>query len=127
MSEVNLNNLTLKELKEQARVLGIDLKNLSSSDSIREKIYSVIGHPAVAEAPVSKAKEGWPVVIIAESETDKQPVFVGVDGKSYRIRRGEKVSVPPEVIEALNHAKQLIPLKDGTIKEVPAYPFQVVA
>lgn len=127
MSEVNLNNLTLKELKEQARVLGIDLKGASSTDLIRERIYSVIGEPADAPAKKPKAKKGWLTIVIAESEKDKQPVFVGVDGHSYRIRRGENVAVPPQVVEALKQAIQRIPQKDGTIREVPSYPFQIVA
>ena len=31
-------------------------------------------------------------------------VFVGVNGRSYMIRRGEEVEVPPEVAEVLEHS-----------------------
>ena len=126
MSEVNLNDLSLKELKEQAKILGIDLKGAASTDTIRERIYSVLGQPTEKKVE-AKVKKGWVNIVVAESETDKQPVFVGVMGNSYRIRRGETVSVPPHVVQALKEAIQRIPQKDGTIREIPTYPFQIVA
>lgn len=126
MSEVNLNELSLKELKEQAKILGVDLKGAASTDTIRDRIYSVLGQPTEDKVE-PKVKSGWVKILIAESETDKQPVFVGVDGNSFRIRRGEAVSVPQKVVNALKDAIQRIPQKDGTIREIPTYPFQIVA
>ena len=130
MSEVNLYNLTIDQLKEQARILGIAIKGNPSADALRERIRSAIE----IEPPAgTKAKEdnpdrrkGWVTIVIAEDEKDQQPAFVGVNGKSYRIRRGEPVAVPPEVVAVLGDAKQvIINPKDGSTKKVPTYPFRI--
>jgi len=130
MSEVNLYNLSLDELKEQARILGIVIKGNPSADALRERIRSAIEVEPPSdlkkkdETPDRKA--GWITIVIAEDEKDQQPAFVGVNGKSYRIRRGEPVAVPPEVVAVLKDAQQLIiNPKTGTSKKVPTYPFRV--
>lgn len=47
-------------------------------------------------------------------QSDQDYVFVGVQGRGYRIRRGFEVDVPPEVVEVLEHARQ------GVVKPRPA-------
>ena len=131
MSEINLYNLTLDELKEQARILGIQVRGNPSADTLREKIKQAVNiEPAAdakpaAEEPVDR-KKGWKTIVIAEDEQDQQPVFVGINGKNYWIRRGEPVQVPPEVITVLSDAQQVVwNGKDGTSKTIPTYPFRV--
>ncbi len=131
MSDVNLYNLSLEELKEQARILGIAIRGNPSADTLREKIKNAVNIEPAADAKSAAnedidRKKGWKTIVIAEDESDQQPVFVGVNGKSYWIRRGEPVPVPPEVIEVLNNAKQVVwNPKDGTSKNIPTYPFRV--
>ena len=131
MSDVNLYNLSLDELKEQARILGIVIRGNPSADTLRERIRNAVNiEPAESEKPVdvddSDRKKDWITIVIAEDESNQQPVYVGVNGKSYYIRRGEPVAVPPEVVGVLSDAKQVvINGKDGTSKTIPSYPFQI--
>lgn len=126
----NLYNLNLDELKEQARILGIDVKGNLGIGRLRELIKEAIGAKNEEEekSPVLDRKKNWVTIVISEDEKDQQPAFVGVNGKSYWIRRGEPVAVPPEVVEALRYAQQVITdPKDGSQKKVPTYPFYVEA
>tara|TARA_B100001057_G_scaffold151071_1_gene151003 strand:+ start:3331 stop:3732 length:402 start_codon:yes stop_codon:yes gene_type:complete len=131
MSDVNLYNLSLDELKEQARILGIVIRGNPSADTLRERIRNAVNiEPAESEKPVdvddSDRKKDWITIVIAEDENNQQPVYVGVNGKSYYIRRGEPVAVPPEVVGVLSDAKQVVTNgKDGTTKTIPSYPFQI--
>ncbi|NCF34757.1 MAG: hypothetical protein GWP50_14455 [Proteobacteria bacterium] len=130
MSEVNLYNLSLEELKEQARILGIVIKGNPSADTLRERIRrAVVVEPAAdtkSEVEEPERRSGWPTIVISEDENDQQPVFVGVNGKNYWIRRGEPVAVPPEVVNALTDAKQVVwNGKDGVSKTIPSYPFRI--
>jgi len=130
MSEVNLYNLGIDQLKEQARILGIVIKGNPSAETLRSRIKAAIEIEPAADQKVKEdnpdRKKGWVTIIIAEDEQDQQPAFVGVNGKSYRIRRGEPVAVPPEVVNVLNDAQQLIiNPKDGSSKRVPTYPFRI--
>lgn len=99
MSEVNLYNLSVEELKEQARILGIVIRGNPSADTLRDRIRAAVNiepaegsEPRAEEAP--DRRKDWKTVVISEDERDQQPVFVGVNGKSYWIRRGEPVRVP---------------------------------
>jgi len=126
----NLYNLNLDELKEQARILGVDVKGNLGIGRLRELIKEAIGAKNEEEekSPVLDRKKNWVTIVISEDEKDQQPAFVGVNGKSYWIRRGEPVAVPPEVVEALRYAQQVITdPKDGSQKKVPTYPFYVEA
>ena len=131
MSELNLYNLSLDELKEQARILGIVVRGNVSIDTLRTKIKAAVEiEPTAAESNKPQEdlgrKKDWVTIVIAEDENDTQPAFVGVNGKSYRIRRGEPVAVPPEVVAVLNDAQQLVHNpKTGQSIAIPTYPFRV--
>jgi len=131
MSELNLYNLSHDELKEQARILGIVVRGNVSIDTLRTKIKAAVEiEPTAAEASKPQEdlgrKKDWVTIVIAEDEADTQPAFVGVNGRSYRIRRGEPVAVPPEVVAVLNDAQQLVHNpKTGQSKKIPTYPFRV--
>ena len=130
MSEVNLYSLSIDELKEQARILGIVVRGNVSAETLRNKIRSAIEIEPPADQKVKTEdlgrKKDWITIVIAEDENDTQPAFVGVNGKSYRIRRGEPVPVPPEVVRVLRDAQQVVVNpKDGSSKKVPTYPFRI--
>ena len=129
MSDVNLNNMTLTELREQCRILGISDKG--GAKALREAISSALSGDAPEAAPIEEEvadprKKDWITILIAESDEDRQPVFVGHNGHAYRIKRGEPVEVPPPVVEILNNAKKTVLMQGGKQKQVPSYPFQIV-
>jgi len=131
MSDINLYNLSLEELKEQARILGIAIRGNPSADTLREKIREAVNiDPAADAKPVAEEdlgrKKDWVTVVIAEDENDQHPVFVGVNGKNYWIRRGEPVPVPPEVVTVLQDAIQVGMDSKGKTTTKPTYPFSIV-
>jgi len=130
MSEVNLYNLSLDQLKEQARILGIVIKGNPSAETLRTRIKAAVEIEPPSNQKVKKEedpgrKKDWITVVIDQDEKDQAPVFVGVNGKSYYIRRGEPVPVPPPVVEVLTNAKQVIMNQDGSSRIVPTYPFRI--
>ena len=55
MSDTNLYNLTIDELKEQARILGIQVRGNPSADTLRDKIRQAVNiEPAESEKPQAK-------------------------------------------------------------------------
>jgi hypothetical protein len=131
MSDINLYNLSLEELKEQARILGIAIRGNPSADTLREKIREAVNiEPAADAKPIAEEdldrKKDWITVVIAEDENDQHPVFVGVNGKNYWIRRGEPVPVPPEVVTVLQDAIQVGMDSKGKTTTKPTYPFSIV-
>lgn len=133
MSEVNLYNLSLDELKEQARILGIVIKGNPSADTLRDRIRQAVEIEPSEEVKKAASKrddnpdrkKDWVTIVISEDEEDQQPAFVGIQGKSYRIRRGEPVAVPPEVVTVLKNANQVVMDRKGRLKTVPTYPFRI--
>lgn len=131
MSDVNIDALSGAELKEQAKVLGISLIGNPKDDTLRDKIREALGEvPAaetVAAAPVVDETERMITIIIARSERDKQPVPIGVNGRVIRIKRGEQVTIPERFVHALRNAVQQIRDADsGEMRDVEAYPFQIL-
>lgn len=147
MSEVD--TLSFDELKEQADVLGVKYAGNIGESTLREKLKVTLGEipatEAAAEAPATPAApatneaaaaETAPEataapkrvkIVIDENETDQQPVFVGLNGRSYVIKRGEEVSVPPGVVDILTNATmKKYNSKTMEARMVPRYPFRVV-
>lgn len=54
--------------------------------------------------PVKDRKDGWPWILIPKDKEDKQPVYVGLNGRGYAIPRGVKLQVPPGVEKILAEA-----------------------
>ena len=89
-----------------------------------------LGNEASAPAPkpakpakAAKAKEATVTEVIPAAkrvkiileENDNIPptgLFIGINGRSYVIRPGEEVAIPPEVVEVLNDAVEDIPRMD---------------
>jgi hypothetical protein len=127
MSE--LNTMNLEDLKAQADVLGVEYANNIGADALRKKIVAVLGDEEEITKPTVLAKSTTKMVTIniARSKEDKQPVPVGLNGKVYRMKRGEDVTVPAGVVDILRNAIQVFRDPDtGEDHEVEAYPFHEV-
>lgn len=136
MSELNIDALTLEELKEQAKILGVAHASNIGADALRAKLKEALGESDGTRteskpeaAPVHRSEKGQKriTILIPESEVDTQPVQVYVNGRSYIMKRGEEVEVPESVVEVLNNAKQMV-YNPKTMKgrEVLAYPYQTI-
>jgi hypothetical protein len=124
--------MSKSELAEQAEALGIEFDSKMSAAALQKKINAALGEiddvePEVVNAKTF-AKEERITIICAESEMDKRPVVVGVNGRNFVMQRGKPVSVPLSVIEVLNHATKTVwDDKMTEYSKVPRYPYQVVA
>lgn len=75
------------------------------------------------------------VAIIIEENEDIPPtgLFVGVNGRGYLIKPGEKVNVPRAVVEVLEHAMMSVPQVDPQTRQVVGYrdrlryPYRLIA
>lgn len=126
MSE--LNSMSMAELKEQAKVLGVTHAPNISEEKLRERLAETLGENVQAPASVAKTsnKSKFIKININESDTDKQPVFVGLNGRSYVIKRGEDVVVPRAVAEILETAcTKKYDAKTMEHRMVPRFPFSV--
>lgn len=45
-------------------------------------------------------------ILIPIDDDHREPVFVGINGKTYLIKRGEEIDVPREVAEVLRNANE---------------------
>jgi len=132
MSEINVNQMGREELEATAADLGIEFRSNISDEKLAERIRVHLGEPVPTvtqgeDLAPSKTTEKRYRIVIATDSQDKQPVRVGVNGHSYTIKRGEEVTVPGSVVEALNHAVQYVyDPQTMARQEVLSYPFQVM-
>lgn len=45
-------------------------------------------------------------ILIPIDDDHREPVFVGINGKTYLIKRGEEIDVPREIAEVLRNANE---------------------
>lgn len=139
MSEVNTKTMNRQELESTAKDIGLSFPHNISDEKLRARIDEALGGAPVKggsdigaaaqtapEAPAATAEKRYEI-IIATHDQDKQAVPVGVNGKTWLIKRGEKVIVPECVVENLRNAVQF-QYDPATMErtEVMSYPFQVL-
>jgi hypothetical protein len=131
MSEINVSQMGRDALEATAADLGIEYRSNISDEKLAERIRVHLGEPAPAvtkgeDLAPNTAEKRYRIVIATDSQ-DKQPIRVGVNGHSYTIKRGEEVTVPAPVVEALNHAVQYVyDPQTMARQEVLSYPFQIL-
>ena len=131
MSDINTEAMSREELAEMAQTLGLDYPEKIGTENLRKKINAALGDESVPlskSAPVvtGSAKERQFEIIISTHEQDKQPVQGGINGKSFVIKRGEKVIVSESIVENLKCAVQFHYDSEMNRTEVQSYPFQIV-
>lgn len=132
-----LQAMSYEELLEQAEVLGVDGADAMAEADLRTALASQLESSASNKKPATRKKAAPKAsadpfaetvrIVVEESDNDRQPAYVGVNGRSYRIKRGVEVDVPRPVANVLLSAKQKVRNPDGTDREVPTYPTRIVA
>jgi hypothetical protein len=130
MSEINVNEMSREDLETTAADLGIEFRPNITDAKLAERIKTHLGEPTPTPKEggnLARGKGGKKYrITIATDSQDKQPVRVGVNGYNYTIRRGETVTVPASVVEALSNAVQYVYDPNNMQRqEVLSYPFQV--
>jgi hypothetical protein len=131
MSDINTQAMSREELADMAQTLGLDYPEKIGTENLRKKINAALGDEAVPlskSAPVvtGNAKERQFEIIISTHEQDKQPVQGGVNGRSFVIKRGEKVIVSKSIVGVLESAVQRHYDSEMNMTEVQSYPFQIL-
>jgi hypothetical protein len=139
MTPEDIKALSGEDLRTQAKVLEIKFAANAGDRTIQDRMIESLGlssdetgeqkNKTVNVAKKSEdVKSEMVTIVIATKEDDDQPVPVGLNGKVYRMIRGEKVTVPAGVVDILNNAKQMIrDRKTGEDREILAYSFQTVS
>lgn len=119
---MNLSTMTKDELLEQADVLELGLTSKSTVKELLSAIREALGETEVAE---TKEVEGDVQIMFANDQKNKQPVFFGLNGNSYRFPRGKWVRCPRVLLPTIELAKKRVQDEDGEWMEVDSYPYQV--
>jgi len=145
----NIETATKAELLAYGKdIIGVTFLNAQMKvEDVREQIKLALGdadQPKVVAPPAPRGrmvpgshpsdinhisnKDRWPVIVISPDDRDNSDVIVSPNGKSYQIKRGEEVAVPPIVLEGLQHAVQDSYPDSKTMKVVKKnrYPFSVL-
>lgn len=119
---MNLNDMTREQLLEQADVLELDIAKNTTTSNLLKAIKAELGE---ADVPKSVKKTDDVQINFANDQKNKQPVFFGLNGKSYRFPRGKWVRCPRALLPTIENAKRRIQDESGEWMEVNAYPYQV--
>ncbi len=104
---------------------------MSTLDSTFEPVPAIASEPRGRKKADGETKPKRVRILISEgSEQDLPYVFVGVNGQSYQISRGEEVDVPVEVLEVLDNAVTVTYVKTKDRKQVARrqlrFPYRVI-
>lgn len=130
---VDLNSLSKDELKAQAEILGVTLKGNPTAETIRDKLREALGQPKPKdqlpvgrEIAIQKGERRYTVEIHKDGK-DKQPVFLGCNGRSVRIKRGEQVTIGDGLFQSLKNAiENRFDTESEEWIRVPSYPYTVL-
>lgn len=64
------------------------------------------------------SKQKVKIHLYKDAERNKDDVFAALNGRSYLIKRGEDVFVPPEIAEVLSNAQRQNEKAAQTVKEL---------
>lgn len=87
-------------------------KNETKNETIAETSNEVIAEPKISVEPKKKSftglydKKTYMITLPLTSEK-QDDVTVGINGKFYKIKRGEPVEVPAEVYEVLMNSERM--------------------
>lgn len=131
MESPDIDQMTREELDELAETLNIKSNGTMKDETVRQKIRDQLGEPSEPAENGHAVVESLPAdekltIVLNDSETDKWPVQVYLNGRSYIMQRNRPVTVPKAVVEILNHAVKTV--WDSEMKsytKVQRYPYRL--
>mgnify|MGYP000479304397 CR=1 FL=1 len=87
------------------------------------KVEKAKPNQAMADAGITGSRKSI-TIFTGEGDAGREDVFVGVNGFSFKIKRGKPVEVPVEVVEVLNNAVTT-KYENGEAIHIPRYAFAV--
>lgn len=122
----NIDALTAAELKEQLDALEVEYNAKAGAETLRKKLKDALGEDDNSDTAPVAAKSDMVEINFSKDKDNKQPIFIGVNGKSYRIRRGEWVPIPRILLPTIeNIKKDIMDPETREIQTIQPYPYQV--
>lgn len=115
----------------------LDGDSVQEGQVITEQMDSMPGKQKSATAVRDSGKPRYTIMISPSGNPHEvNPVPVSINGRQYLMNRGEECEVPPEVVEALNHAVEIqyedrVDPRDPTLitrieRRALRFPFQII-
>lgn len=127
----SVSDQEFEALKLQVAML---IKQAADKDKIIADLSAVAADTCVASVSHATTKARYAIIVDEGRDQHDEPgVFVSVNGRAYQLKRGVTCEVPPEILEALDHAviDKHIPVTDangmpnGTITRASRrFPYQ---
>ena len=97
-----------KQLKENAEKLALMEQMLKEKEAELEKKTAELEEKNSTSAPTSVKEVKKVKITIPITRTEKNDVYVAVNGRTYQIKRGVEVEVPEYVLKALKHEEKML-------------------
>ena len=133
---LDINSLTKDQLKEQANILGIEIKGNPTVDALRDTLREALGDEKPSDTPATREDTGIAVrkgekrytIQIHKDGKDKQPIFLGCNGRTVCIKRGETVVIGEGLYQSLKNAvESRLDTETEEWQDVPSYPYTVLS
>jgi hypothetical protein len=110
MSEtVNLDKLSYKELYAHAKSIGLNPPGGLTKEAVLQFVKDNSNQGLQKDEAVLAKDERVSITILESNDKHAvDPVFVGVNGVGYSIKRGVPVTVPKAVVNVLENARQTV-------------------
>lgn len=111
----------------------LEAENKAFREKAEAQEADLHANPGTANESTAASKERFAIIVEeGRDENDMNPIYVGVNGRGYSIRRGEVVEVPAEVMNVLNDAVEVrsIPVERNgqpagiTTREARRFPYR---
>lgn len=121
---MNIDAMSREELLQQVDALELTVSSKANTETIRKAVKAALGEEETA--PVEVIKKDEIEIMFAEDRDNKQPVYVGVNCKSYRFPRGMWVKAPRFLLPTIqNMGKRIMDPATGEFRTIQPYPYQV--
>lgn len=127
MSDINIDALSAAELKSQLDALEVDYNPKANAETLRKKLKEALGQDDTDTAPLEgELQSKFVEIMFHKDKDDKQPVYVGVNGKSFRFKRGEWAKCPRYLLDTIENMKKEVLDEDSMeMITIQPYPYQV--
>lgn len=126
MSDINIDALSAAELKSQLDALEVDYNPKANAETLRKKLKEALGQDDADKAdsaPLEGEFQGKFIeIMFHKDKDDKQPVYVGVNGKSFRFKRGEWAKCPRYLMPTIENMKKDV-LDEDTMETITIQPY----
>lgn len=123
MSDINIDALSAAELKSQLDALEVEYNPKANAETLRKKLKEALGEDDKGDAPLEGELQSKHIeIMFHKDKDDKQPVYVGVNGKSFRFKRGEWAKCPRYLLDTIENMKKDV-LDEDTMETITIQPY----